>query len=61
MTDLYYIPQNVLDSLSNDGLQELLFADDNPQFRTVSGLHYGKSNFHHRQCLLAVDLYELVL
>ena len=40
MTDEYYILQNVLDSLLNVGLQELLFADDDPQFRKVGGLYY---------------------
>ena len=39
MTDEYYILQNVLASLLNVGLQELLFADDDPQFRKV-----GSSN-----------------
>ena len=48
MTDRYYIPQNVLDSLLNVGLQKPLFADDDPQFRKVGGLHYGKSNYHHQ-------------
>ena len=60
MIDQYHILRNVVGSLLSVGLQELLFADDNPQFRKVSGLHYEKSNYHHRQRLLAFDLCELV-
>ena len=48
MIDPYYIPQNVQDSLLNVGLRELLFADDDPQFRKVGGLHYERSNYHHQ-------------
>ena len=58
MIDQYYILRNVVGSLLSVGLQELLFADDNRQLREVSGLHYEKSNYHHRQCLLAFDLCE---
>ena len=58
-TDQYCILQSVLDCLLNVGLQELLFVDDDPQFRRVGGLYYEKSNYHHRQYLLVFNLYKL--
>ena len=61
MIDQCYIPRNVLDSLLNVGLQGLLFGDDDFQFRKVGGLHYERSNYCHRQYLLAFILCELIL
>jgi hypothetical protein len=61
MIDQCYIPRNVLDSLLNVGLQELVFVDDDLQFRKVGDLHYERSNYHHRQYLLAFILCELIV
>ncbi len=61
MIDQCYIPRNVLDSLLNVGLQGLLFGDDDFQFPKVGGLHYERSNYYLRQCLLAFVLCELIL
>ncbi len=48
MIDQCYIPQNVVDSLLNVGQFIKCWIDDDLQFRKVDGLHYERSNYHHR-------------